>query len=98
MAAAGNATWAKVPMGPPDAILGLVDAFNKDTDPKKVSLSVGAYRDDNGKPYVLPSVRKAEQRVMDKKMPKEYAGIAGPPDFADLSRKFALGADSAALK
>ena len=56
MAAAGNATWAKVPMGPPDAILGLVDAFNKDTDPKKVSLSVGAYRDDNGKPYVLPSV------------------------------------------
>ena len=98
MAAAGNATWAKVPMGPPDAILGLVDAFNKDTDPKKVSLSVGAYRDDNGKPYVLPSVRKAEQRVMDKKMPKEYAGIAGLPDFADLSRKFALGADSAALK
>ena len=24
-------------MGPPDPILGLNDAFNKDTDPKKVS-------------------------------------------------------------
>lgn len=55
--------WAKVPMGPPDAILGLVDAFNKDTDPNKVSLSVGAYRTDEGKPLVLPSVKEAEKRV-----------------------------------
>lgn len=43
-------------MGPPDAILGVTEAFKKDTNPKKINLGVGAYRDDNGKPYVLPSV------------------------------------------
>lgn len=43
-------------MGPPDAILGVTEAFKKDTNPKKISLGVGAYRDDNGKPFVLPSV------------------------------------------
>ena len=33
---AGRWSAEKVPMGPPDPILGLNDAFNKDTDPKKV--------------------------------------------------------------
>ena len=50
--------WATVPAGPPDAILGVTEAFKADTDPKKINLGVGAYRDAQGKPYVLPSVRK----------------------------------------
>lgn len=45
-------------MGPPDAILGVTEAFKKDKNPKKVLLGAGAYRDDDGKPFVLPSVRK----------------------------------------
>lgn len=45
-------------MGPPDPILGVTEAFKRDTNSKKMNLGVGAYRDDNGKPYVLPSVRK----------------------------------------
>lgn len=53
------------------------DAFNKDTDSRKVSLGVGAYRGDDGKPYVLDSVRQAEKRVLDKSLNHEYAGIAG---------------------
>ena len=44
--------------GPPDAILGVTEAYKKDQNPKKINLGVGAYRDDNGKPFVLPSVRK----------------------------------------
>ena len=43
-------------MGPPDAILGVTEAFKRDTNPKKINLGVGAYRDDNGKPFILPSV------------------------------------------
>ena len=50
--------WSNVEMGPPDAILGVTEAFKKDTNPKKINLGVGAYRDDNGKPFVLPSVRE----------------------------------------
>ena len=45
-------------MGPPDAILGVTEAFKKDSNPKKMNLGVGAYRDDAGKPFVLPSVRE----------------------------------------
>jgi aspartate aminotransferase, mitochondrial len=30
-------TWAHVPQGPPDAILGITEAFKKDAEPKKIS-------------------------------------------------------------
>lgn len=30
--------------GPPDAILGVTEAFKKDPSPKKINLGVGAYR------------------------------------------------------
>jgi len=89
--------WANVPMGPPDAILGLVDAFNKDTSPDKVSLSVGAYRTDEGKPLVLPSVKEAERRVVESGMNKEYSTIGGIEQFTNLARAFAFGKDSPAL-
>ena len=78
-----------IPMGPPDPILGLTDAFNNDENPLKMSLGVGAYRDDTGKPYVLPSVLAAEKKMMDENINKEYAGIAGIQPFVDLSLKFA---------
>lgn len=45
-------------MGPPDPILGVTEAFKRDTNPNKMNLGVGAYRDDAGKPLVLPCVRK----------------------------------------
>lgn len=45
-------------MGPPDPILGVTEAFKRDQDPNKMNLGVGAYRDDNNKPFVLPSVLK----------------------------------------
>lgn len=50
--------WNNVQMGPPDVILGITEAFKKDSDPNKVNLGVGAYRDDNGKPFVLPCVKQ----------------------------------------
>ncbi|KAF6020525.1 hypothetical protein EB796_021160 [Bugula neritina] len=51
--------WGNVEMGPPDAILGVTEAYKKDTNPNKINLGVGAYRDGEGKPYVLPVVRKS---------------------------------------
>lgn len=55
---ASRSFFAKVPMGPPDAILGITEAFKADGFPRKINLGVGAYRDDQGKPFVLKSVRK----------------------------------------
>jgi len=50
--------FEKVPMGPPDAILGITEAFKADTFPQKINLGVGAYRDDSGKPFVLNCVKQ----------------------------------------
>jgi aspartate aminotransferase, mitochondrial len=60
-------------------------------------VGVGAYRDDKGKPYVLPSVRKAEEQVIASRMNKEYAGITGIPEFTKAAAKLAYGKDSSAL-
>ena len=63
--------WADVAMGPPDAILGVTEAFKRDTSPVKMNLGVGAYRDDAGQPFVLPSILKAELSIVEKRMNKE---------------------------
>lgn len=90
--------WSQVAQGPPDAILGITEAFKKDSHPKKINLGVGAYRDDKGKPYVLPSVKEAEQKVLQQNLDKEYAGITGVPDFTKAAALLAYGTDSAPLK
>ncbi|KAI9711875.1 MAG: aspartate transaminase aat1 [Chrysothrix sp. TS-e1954] len=88
--------WASVPQGPP-AILGITEAFKADSHPEKINLGVGAYRDDKGKPYVLPSVKSAEKRVVESGLDKEYAGITGVPAFTKAAALLAYGADSKAL-
>ncbi|CAJ0955071.1 unnamed protein product, partial [Mesorhabditis belari] len=93
----GTAWWSHVEMGPPDAILGVTEAFKRDTNPKKMNLGVGAYRDDQGKPFVLPSVRTAEEQLLAGKIDHEYAGIAGLADFCNHSIKLALTDKSSAL-
>jgi aspartate aminotransferase len=67
--------WADFEMAPADPIIGLNEAYMKDDFPRKVIVGVGAYRDDMGKPYVLPCVREAEKMLMDKGLDMEYAGI-----------------------
>lgn len=49
---------SNVPVAPPDALFGLVKQFKEDPSDKKVSLVIGAYRDDNNQPWLLPSVIK----------------------------------------
>uniref|UniRef100_A0A2K5JBC2 Aspartate aminotransferase n=1 Tax=Colobus angolensis palliatus TaxID=336983 RepID=A0A2K5JBC2_COLAP len=65
--ARASSWWTHVEMGPPDPIPGVTEAFKRDTNSKKMNLGVGAYRDDSAKPYVLPSVRKAEAQIAAKK-------------------------------
>eukprot|EP00667_Euglena_gracilis_P013523 EG_transcript_13959 len=86
-------TWTNVTEGPPDPILGLSQAFQADTHPSKVNLGVGAYRDDNGKPYVLQCVRSAEAAISAKNMDMEYAGINGVPSFTKAAMKLLFGPD-----
>jgi aspartate aminotransferase len=86
--------WEKVTAAPPDPILGLNEAFKKETNPKKVLLGMGAYRDDAGKPYILSCVKKASQIINDKNMDHEYAPIQGIDSYVDKVVKLAYGEDS----
>ncbi|XP_010890986.1 glutamic-oxaloacetic transaminase 2a, mitochondrial [Esox lucius] len=90
--------WSEVQMGPPDPILGVSEAYKRDTNPKKINLGVGAYRDDQGKPFVLSCVRKAEAQIAAKKLDKEYLAIGGLGDFNKACAKLALGDDNEVIK
>ncbi|WFD42282.1 aspartate transaminase [Malassezia psittaci] len=92
-----ESVWAGVPAGPPDPILGVTEAFKKDTDPRKINLGVGAYRDGSGKPYVLPSVYEAEGLIFSEKLDKEYLPITGLKQFDELAAKLAYGEKSKPL-
>ena len=51
-------SFAAVPLAPADPLFGLMAAYEADSFDKKVDLGVGAYRDDNARPWVLPVVKK----------------------------------------
>ncbi|KAL8726844.1 MAG: hypothetical protein Q9166_006460 [cf. Caloplaca sp. 2 TL-2023] len=96
-------TWANVPQGPPvcsigHAILRITEAYKADSLPEKINLGVGAYRDDKGKPYVLPSVKSAEKKVVDSNLDKEYAGITGVPAFTKAAAVLAYSSGSTVIK
>ncbi|KAL1638956.1 Aspartate aminotransferase, cytoplasmic [Diplodia intermedia] len=87
-----------VPKAPEDPLFGLMAAYRADTDPKKVDLGIGAYRDNTAKPWVLPVVKKADEILRnDPELNHEYLPIAGLPQFTSASQKLILGADSPAI-
>lgn len=87
--------WNEVPEGPPDAILGIAQAFRASPEEHKVNVCVGAYRDTKGLPWVLPSVKKAEEIMLaDGKENKEYLPIDGDQAYVEKALKFAYGAEA----
>ena len=90
--------WSEIPQAPADKILGLNEEFLKDETPGKISLGVGAYRDDDGKPLVLNAVREARRCLESKNLDHEYTGIAGIPAFIKQTLIFAYGADAEVIK
>jgi len=91
--------WAGVPAAPLDPILGMSQRFQKDTDPRKVNVSIGAYRTDEGKPLVLNCVKKAERMMLDDPtLNKEYLPQRGDVEYSKLCQKMIFGADSKLIK
>ncbi|XP_059928818.1 aspartate aminotransferase, cytoplasmic [Gadus macrocephalus] len=83
----------------PVAVFKLSQDFNNDQDPNKVNLGVGAYRTDEGLPWVLPVVKKVEKVIAhDDRLNHEYLPILGLPQFRSWASKIALGAASPAVQ
>lgn len=80
--------WNDIPLAPPDKILGITEAYIKDTNSKKINLGVGAYRDNSGKPIIFPSVKEAERRLLEVETEKEYTPIIGNKNFQKIVKNF----------
>jgi len=83
-----------------DPILGTTQLFNADTDPRKINLGVGAYRTEEGKPFVLQVIREAEEELLKELGTgnnKEYSTIDGPPDLKKMTQKLVFGDDAAVI-
>ena len=78
---------------PPDAILGLTEAFKKDPNPKKVNLGVGIYKDAQGRTPILVSVKRAEERILQEENTKNYLSIDGSPEYGAAVQELLFGAD-----
>jgi aspartate aminotransferase len=80
---------------PLDEIFALNRAFATDPNPQKVSLGIGVYRTDDGKPWPLPVVEKAEQQLLDEGslFRHEYTSIEGDLGFLEVARNLMFGFD-----
>lgn len=48
-------------VAPADVAFGLMAEYEADPHPRKVSLIAGTYRDENGRPWILPSVKEVRK-------------------------------------
>jgi len=91
--------FKSVPQAPADAIFSILAKYNIDKYTNKTNLTVGAYRDDNGKPWILPVVRKATDILLaDPESNHEYLPMGGLQNFVTAAVKLLLGEESIAIK
>ena len=83
---------------PPDAILGLTDAFRQDPRQQKINLGVGVFKDEHSATPILPSVKAAEAALLAGAKTKAYMPIAGDPVYRRLVQEMVLGAGHPALQ
>lgn len=83
--------FANLSTAPPDAILGLTEAFVADPNPDKMNLSVGVYKDASGKTPVLKCVKEAERRLIESETTKGYLPIDGMPEYRDHIANLVFG-------
>jgi aspartate aminotransferase len=82
---------------PPDPILGLSAICKQDSNPDKIDLTLGVYKDESGATPVFEAVRLAQQIVTEQEVSKVYIAQAGDPAFNTGLQQLLLGADNPAL-
>ncbi|RKP19560.1 hypothetical protein ROZALSC1DRAFT_28857 [Rozella allomycis CSF55] len=87
--------FENVTVAPPDPIFNIFSSYLKDESATKVNVGIGAYRTDEGKPWVLPVVRKVENMIVNSPdLDHEYLPLDGLKSFTDASAKLILGNNS----
>ena len=83
----------KIPLAPPDPILGLGEAFKTDPRPGKINLSVGVYKDEQGSTPILACVKEAERRLLEAEKSKGYLSIEGLAEYDSRVQDLLFGAE-----
>lgn len=76
---------------PPDPILGLSAAYREDTNPDKVDLGVGVYKNENGVSPVMAAVKRAEATLLSNEDSKAYLPPAGTEGFLSGTQRMLFG-------
>ncbi|MBX8622779.1 MULTISPECIES: amino acid aminotransferase [Pseudomonas] len=79
---------------PGDPILGLMEAYAQDPNPRKFDLGVGVYKDAQSLTPIPEAVKIAEARLVESQDTKTYIGGHGNPLFGKVINELVLGADS----
>lgn len=78
----------------PDAIIALMQQCKADTNPDKIDLGVGVYKDATGETSILRAVKQAEKQLWENETTKSYVGIRGNDDFRHSMLHLILGGDA----
>lgn len=91
--AAPRSFFRSLRIHPKDEAFALHGEFLADTHPKKVNLGIGVYRTEDGHPWPLTAVEKAESQLHEKKdvSRHEYLSIQGDFEFLRLARDLVFG-------
>ncbi|MBC3766422.1 aromatic amino acid transaminase [Neptunicella marina] len=82
---------------PADPILGLSAAYKKDTNPNKIDLGVGVYKDEQGRTPIMNTVQKAQRILLETEDSKTYIPQQGVQGFIDGMLQLILGQGHKAL-
>ena len=83
-----------LPQLAPDPILGLSAAYKQDSNPNKIDLGVGVYKDENGNTPILNAVAKAQKVLLENETSKTYITPQGVQGFIDGMLSLILGDNS----
>ena len=83
---------------PPDPILGILAAYAADSNPRKIDLGIGVYRDETGSTPMLQCVVEAEKTLIATQTSKSYLGPRGVAGFNSAMSELIFGRDSGTIK
>lgn len=90
--------FSELTQRPADPILGLSVKFKADSNPNKIDLGPGIYKDETGATPVLACVKAAEQHRVENEASKTYINSAGSSLFNEKITALNLGPDHAVVR
>ena len=98
MSTAPTNLFVDVPPYPGDPILSLMERFQADPRPNKVSLGIGIYFDETGRLPLMAAARQAESELLAAAGPRGYLPIEGLADYRSAVQQLVFGAGHEAVK